>query len=961
MFDPSEMTRERWQRIQSLFDAAFDIEESQRLSWVAEQCGEDVALRDAVVALLATSEDGDTSFERDVNRAIAGAAADLDSLPTGRTIGRYRIVRLLGRGGMGAVYLAERADREFEQQVALKLIGRAVPGSAITRRFRAERQILAPLNHPNIGRLIDGGASEDGVPYLAMEYVEGTRIDVYCEEHRLGVRERLKLFQHVCAAVQYAHQSLVIHRDIKPSNILVTADGTPKLLDFGIAKLLDPHASVATDDGLTRMHERVLTPEHASPEQVRGDRVGTASDVYSLGVLLYSLLTGMRPYVMVGGSIEEQERVICTVQPAKPSVAVARNAQLSHATQRALKRSLAGDLDNIVLRAMHKEPQRRYSSAAALADDIQNYLEQRPVQARPDAWTYRAGKFLRRNSLAVGLSTVAALIAVILIAFYTYRLAHERDRVALEAAKSRQVAEFLTKIFRVADPAQAQGREITALELLDRGAQDINTQLVDQPLVRADLLHAIGLSYKSLAAYGRAEQLLEESLSIKSAAGVAETVEYARALHELGELRRLQGRFAESEQRLKESLVLQDRLIQGSHDDKVTTLASLGDLYREMRRTKDAYEVLQRAVDMAAAQPGHDQVANAHAMNNLGLVLQELERYQEAESYFREAIRIRSQILGERHPDSLVSRHNLALLMNVTARYGEAAAILQELLPLRRAVQGPDHQGVANVSLTLATVLASLGRYEEAEAAAMESLRIMLRTFGPSHWRTGQSVRRLGIIDLAVGRYVRAEERLRSAATVEAATYGDNDAMPHRTRTLMAVAILGQGRIAEAETLLETSYERLRARSGEHSMDITRTLEALGELRIRQNRLDQATTLLEQAIKNHERIGGARNSETADAQLALAEIALRRGQPAVARELCERSLANLSGELPAEHWRVAFAQATLGRSLMQTGEADRGAALIRKGSQRLLEVLPRDDPRIAPVLTAAKAPSNTSE
>lgn len=561
MSDSTVMSRARWERIQALFENASALARDQRAAWLAEQCGQDGALRDQVLALLEASAQSESCLERRVENAIAGALADIGDVAPGTLIGRYRIRRLLGRGGMGAVYLAERADQQFDQQVALKLIGRDMPGGSLARRFRAERQILAHLNHLNIARLLDGGASDDGVPYIAMEYIEGTRIDLYCRQQRLDLRQRLQLFQQVCEAVQYAHQNLIVHRDIKPSNILVAADGTPKLLDFGIAKLIDPQQTGSTD-GLTRIYERVLTPEHASPEQVRGEPVGTVSDVYSLGVLLYELLTGVRPFALLGRTLEQIEEVICKLQPSKPSAAATCKD-----APRGLARALAGDLDNIVLRAMHKEPQRRYASAAALSDDIQRYLDDRPVQARPDAWTYRATKFLRRNLVAASLAVAVTLVIAVVVSFYTVQLTAQRDRAATEAAKSAQVAQFLTDIFRVADPAQAQGRQITALELLERGAQDIERRLADQPLVRADLLFAIALSYENLSAYDRAGPLLEESLAIKSAARLEETREYVEMLYELANLRRLEGRSSEAERHFQRALEIQQRTVVGPLED----------------------------------------------------------------------------------------------------------------------------------------------------------------------------------------------------------------------------------------------------------------------------------------------------------------------------------------------------------------------------------------------------------
>jgi serine/threonine-protein kinase len=898
------VTPERWRRIQELFDAAFEIEESERSSWLAAHCGDDESLCADVLALLRSAAEN-TRLERELDRAVADAALEIDELQPGRKIGRYRIVRLLGRGGMGAVYLAERVEGEFEQQVALKLIGRALPGSALTRRFRAERQILAQLNHPNIARLLDGGASEDGVPYLAMEYVEGERIDGYCERHALDVRARLRLFQQVCAAIQYAHQNLVVHRDIKPSNILVTAEGAPKLLDFGIAKLLDEGGATA-GDGLTRVHERVLTPEHASPEQVRGEPIGTASDVYALGVLLYEILTGARPYAAPGRSMEELERIICTVQPPRPSAAVARRGD---AAARPLARTLAGDLDNIALKAMHKEPARRYVSAAALAEDVQNYLDQRPVQARPDAWTYRAQKFLRRNAFLVTAAASVTLLIATLTVFYTTRLAAERDRASFEAQKSRQVARFLTDVFRVADPKEAQGRQITALELLDRGARDIDARLADQPLVRAELLAAIGLTYKNLSAYERAGPLLEESLAIRTKAGQEYTREYALTLYELANLRRFEARFAESERQFARALEIQEALFTGPHEDKAATLTHFAQLYYEMHRPEPSYEMQRRALEMTLALFGERHAASADRLNNLGLVLQALDRHDEAEVHLRKAVEIRTAVQGVRHPETLIARYNLALLLRSTGRYRRAEEILSEITPLRRQILGAGHPSVGYTLSALGGVQTSLGRYVEAEATLKEALDLLTAKLGPSHWRVGAVWRSLGLLDLERGAYASARERFERAHAIESAAFGADSTAAHKARTLVALGFLAQGDAESAAPLLETAYAGLIERGAAEHSDSARTLEALGALRQHQQRLQEAEAFLQRALAIHARTGRGDSLDARRIQLALADAALARGAAGEALQLSEHALKSLSRELPAEHPLVRRARA----------------------------------------------------
>jgi eukaryotic-like serine/threonine-protein kinase len=419
MDDQSMMTLEEWRRAKEVFDAAWELEPHARESYLAVAClGEESVRAEVEQMMLALAQNEDFLEEP----LIFDTALFPSGEQAGRLVGRYRLVRELGRGGMGSVYLAVRADEVYNQEVAVKLVWPGPDAAWIEQRFRQERRILAALNHPNIARLFDGGATEDGWPYLVMEYVAGVPITQYCEEHKLSVTERLKLFRSVCAAVAHAHQHLVIHRDLKPPNILVTEDGDVKLLDFGIAKLLTSDTGDASGP-LTRTGLHLLTPEYSSPEQARGDEVTTASDVYSLGVLLYELLTGHRPYQFKSGAFGEIARVICEEEPERPS------ARMEPADQ-SLSRNLRGDLDQIALKALRKEPENRYQSATQLSDDIQRHLGGEPVIARPATLRYRATKYVKRNKAFTAAAAVflLALSVGLIVALWQLRVSRERER-----------------------------------------------------------------------------------------------------------------------------------------------------------------------------------------------------------------------------------------------------------------------------------------------------------------------------------------------------------------------------------------------------------------------------------------------------------------------------------------------------------------------------------------------------
>ena len=550
------MSQERWQRAKEIFHEALERDPEERRVFLAEACAGDGSLRSQVESLLAS----DAERLPWLDAPVFEAAAEMLTSDPGeglarQRIGPYELIREIGRGGMGAVYLAKRADDEFQQQVAVKLLKRGMDSDDILRRFRQERQILASLDHPHIARLLDGGVTADGAPYFIMEHIEGVPLAAYCDQHRLGVPDRLGLFRAVCSAVHYAHGHLVVHCDLKPGNILVTVGGVPKLLDFGVAKLLGsehvPRLTATTAPGLN-----LMTPEYASPEQVRGERVTTASDVYSLGVVLYELLTGQPPYRFESRTPREIERIICEDEPVSPSTAVREQARTGRrtvgrpagdaraGTLRELRRDLAGDLDNIVLMAMHKDPGRRYGSVEQLSEDLRRHLESLPVIARKDTWRYRAGKFIRRHRVATSAAALVALSLMAGIVATTWQAREaraQREKARVQQVAAEQVADFLARLLREADPFGAKGETVTVRHLLDEGAKQIDRGLRDQPEVRARMMDTIGVAYVNLGLYGEALPLLEGALEIRRRLLAEEAPEVAESLNNLGWLLRKKG------------------------------------------------------------------------------------------------------------------------------------------------------------------------------------------------------------------------------------------------------------------------------------------------------------------------------------------------------------------------------------------------------------------------------------
>ena len=527
------MTPEQWHQVKEIFHAATELPYEERASFIQQRSSGDLELLHEVKLLLESHDEAEHFIEKP---ALVSASEILPALDdhsrSGQSIGQYRVVREIGRGGMGVVLLAVRDDDQFEKRVAIKLLRRGMDTEDLLRRFRNERQILASLEHPHIARLIDGGMTEDGLPYFVLEYVEGEPLDKYCDEHRLPTSDRLQIFGKVCAAVQYAHQNLIVHRDLKPSNILVTSEGEPKLLDFGIAKLLDPKLNAYTISPTATM-ARLMTPDYASPEQIRGRPITTASDVYSLGVVLYRLLTGHPPYHFADSSPQEIERLVCDTEPERPSTAVSRvkafttgesvtritPESVSKARQEqpdALRRRLRGDLDNIVLKAMRKEPERRYSSAAQLAEDIGRYTEGLPVIARKDTFTYRASKFIGRNK--VGAAAAAVVLLAILAGLTT---SIWQARVARgERAKAEGVSRFLETMLLASSPTSTfrkRKNDASVRDVLDEASKRLASGgLSGQPEVRAQLQRIIGASYISQGQFDLAEQNLTTALEAQT-------------------------------------------------------------------------------------------------------------------------------------------------------------------------------------------------------------------------------------------------------------------------------------------------------------------------------------------------------------------------------------------------------------------------------------------------------------
>ena len=853
--------------VRHLFDQAVQLPIAERDEFVQRACHGDDALRQALERLLSAHERLGDVFETSPSAHQVEIDEPAPTLP--ETIGAYRIIREIGRGGSGAVYLGVRHDDAYEKTVAIKVLRHDLRNQDLVRRFRLERQILASIDHPLIAKLLDGNATPDGSPYLVMEYIDGLPIDVYCETHRLSVVERLKLFREVCTAVQFAHQRLVIHRDIKPGNILVTADGTPKLLDFGIAKLLDRSAFAVTID-TTLTGARLMTPEYASPEQIRGDVVTTATDVYSLGVVLYKLLTGRRPYRLRTGELPEIARAICEEEPTRPSALVttalepaAPDSQTTtcEGTPDRLRRRLQGDLDNIVLLAIRKEPQRRYASAEQLADDIDRHLANLPVRARPDTMQYRAAKFVRRHALGVATAALLALIVVgsaVALSVQAARLARERDRADQarvtadrEAAKARAINEFLLRTLGAANPMTGTGRDVTLVAALGSAARTAQHALGDDPEVEAGVLNDIGQTFVELGRYDDATPLLERALQLRRDANARGTA-MAESLDSLATLRRWQGAFKESEQLYDQALAAARADSSAPLDQVIEIMHGLGLSHSQRGDETTALSTFDQAMTLAR-HGGASERVRAELLSSSGISHRRLGHPAQAEAAYREALEIQRRLLGPQHPEVGTLLNNLGTVMNVTNRYAEAESIHREALSVRERALGAEHPYVANSLLNLAVSVEGRGNPTAALPLYQRAATIVRGALGADHVRLAQVLRNWGVLLNNLERPAEGAPLLRDALRIRRASLGPMSRDVADAELALARTLRKLGERREAEQLLRQALATNLEVLGADSEDVAINRALLGGLLCAVRPSPEALGLLDASVAYYQR------------------------------------------------------------------------------------------------------------
>jgi serine/threonine-protein kinase len=793
------MQQHEWEKVKEVFTAALELPVAERAAFITESCGADDAIRSEVESLLAAHEEPENVLEENTYD-LAGQLQTEGNKYLGKRFGPYSILRELGRGGMGSVFLAARADGEFEQQVALKIIRQSFADRELERHFRRERQILASLNHPNIAKLIDGGVSDTDELFLVMEFIEGQPLIAFGEHHQLTIEDRLRLFLKICRAVSFAHQNLVIHRDLKPSNILITQDGEPKLLDFGLAKLTEHSAGspLVSEKGAaqTRTDFRAFTPAYASPEQILGNSVTTTSDVFSLGVILYELLTGAKPFQFEGKSLEEIVRTVSNVEASLPSRVVRSQEPAIQNRQRQLR----GDLDNITLKALQKDPPRRYQSVADLANDIERHLEHLPIAARPNTLSYRASRFYQRNRIAVAATAlvVLALVAGLGIALW------QNNKARRENAKAEAVNAFLQKMLRAPNSQSGdatKGYQTTVNEILADAEKRLDgSELSHQPEVRAELRRVLGSSYGDVGNYAAAERNLRQALIEKTQIyGVGSpgllTTEFSLApvflakadyenadkiytqrfpllrqefqrtnidveffisvLNNYAILRRARGDSVMAEVLLREALALSSQYSVKAPGELAGGFLTL--ILLDQGKVTEAAERQQAAVTRYRSSPAIETPEAGAALTLLGSILMEKGDLSGADANLRDGERLYRKLYG---PNHIALYDNLRLQAQVSyllGKYPEALATINQVLENYRLNSNPKYISFATALTVQGLILNKLGRSDEAEKALREAVKLREENLPEKHFMTALSKGALGEFLTTQKRYAEAE------------------------------------------------------------------------------------------------------------------------------------------------------------------------------------------------------------
>lgn len=944
------MDKQQWDHLSNIIDTALELSEKERSSYIERECrGKPDMKREVTELLRAIDQSGAESYLEDLNdypRHLAREISETEmetfsSSLIGTPVDNYEIVDLIGHGGMGSVFLAERSDKSITQKVALKLLRRGMDTPSNIARFRRERNILAKLDHPNIARLLDGGMTEDNLPYLVMEYVEGAPLYTYCDEHQLSVEERLDLFKDICDAVQQAHNNAIIHRDLKPSNILVTEDGVVKILDFGIAKIAEPKDPDNTELFETRTGARILTPAYATPEQLSHSPITTKTDIYALGTLLYELLAGVHPFELEGKKFNEIEDLIRHKTPPSPADrfknmdTVDRQAagKCRNTSPEVVQKKLRGDLGAIVMKALRKDPDGRYNTVSQLLEDLRRRENSLAIIAREDTFSYKVSKFSQRYRKELTSAAAVLLLFTVMVAYYTFQLSRERNEARIEAQKAQQVSSFLTSLFRAGNPTYHPADTVTAATLLKRGKKRLKS-LDNQPEVRAQLSTVIGSAYLELGKFNQARPLIEQSQKLGKKLFGPASLEYAEALKSHGILQRKMGNFAKAESLQQKGQSIYQNSSDATHLTLAGSLNELGWTVYELGNYGRADSLYLKALRQIEKSPKPAEKIRAHILINRSSVLRKMGDLDKAERFARKALSIRKRKFGEIHPHVGMAYNDLGLILDSQGNNKQADSLYHRGLSISQRLYDTPHPDISTTLYNIGSLYREQKKYKKALDYLSRSLDMERQILGNTHPTIAITLSQLASVAREMEKFKKAarwshralsirKEKLPNIHPKIATAYHDLGLIMHEW-----------GKTNRADSLYHKSLEVERQLHTVPNEGIAATFNNMGNLHFEEKNYDKAESYLSRALRIRRKVFQITHPEITETLNELAQLYQEMKKESIF-PLLENALQVKDQPLKENNGQKAYSNVLLGKALLTIDRYKLSEQLILRGYQTL--------------------------